>query len=90
MKTAPNEESTESAPVLAAKALDKELNGASSATAIGRDQVNDLTSIVKKKKKASEDIGLEDAMNGKGNGKRKATEEHVEGSPGDKKLKLES
>jgi HAT1-interacting factor 1 len=90
MKTASNEVTPESAPVLAAKALDDELNAAATATLIGSEQVNDLTSIVKKKKKASDVNGREQASNRKGTGKRRADEEYVEASPSDKKLKLES
>lgn len=83
MKTSPAEESTDTAPDMAAKSLDKELNGGagSSATPV---QVNDLTSIVKKKKKAPEAT----EMNGGGSTKRKADNDPT-GSPGDKKMKLE-
>ena len=53
MKATPAEEEQGSAPDLAAKALDAALNGSGSASApINPAVVNDLTSIVKKKKKA--------------------------------------
>ena len=89
MKTAPNEEPTGSAPELAARALDKELNGAGASAPLASSsaQVNDLTSIVKKKKKAPDVNGQTSMTNGTGSAKRKADEELVEG---DKKLKLES
>lgn len=83
MKTSPIEEPTDSAPDLVAKALDKELNGAAGASSTPV-QVNDLTSIVKKKKKAPDATA-----NGNGSTKRKADDDPV-GSPGDKKMKLES
>ena len=52
MKATPAEEEQGSAPDLAAKALDAALNGSGSASApINPAVVNDLTSIVKKKKK---------------------------------------
>jgi HAT1-interacting factor 1 len=68
MKATPAEEEQGSAPDLAAKALDAELNASGSASApINPAVVNDLTSIVKKKKKAPA---------GETNGsKRKADEE---------------
>lgn len=53
MRTAPAEEEQGSAPELAAKALDAELKASSSA--VNPAVVNDLTSIVKKKKKAPAD-----------------------------------
>ncbi|KDR80610.1 hypothetical protein GALMADRAFT_1094150 [Galerina marginata CBS 339.88] len=53
LKTSPNESVATSAPVLAAEALDRELNAASSSSSgPAPTAVNDLTSIVKKKKKA--------------------------------------
>lgn len=56
MKTSPTESLLRSAPALAAQALDKELNGSASAIAVTPPVVNDLTSmVVKKKKKAPED-----------------------------------
>ncbi|EIN09667.1 hypothetical protein PUNSTDRAFT_113095 [Punctularia strigosozonata HHB-11173 SS5] len=67
----------ESAPELVAKVLDRELNTGSASTGAPA-QVNDLTSMVKKKKK-------EPAANG--SGKRKADDDA--GSPSDKKAKLE-
>ncbi|KAG6869222.1 hypothetical protein C0993_009085 [Termitomyces sp. T159_Od127] len=52
LKTTPNsDEKSMSAPAMAARALDKELNAGSSAASVTvPDVVNDLTSIVKKKK----------------------------------------
>ncbi|KAJ3516947.1 hypothetical protein NLJ89_g813 [Agrocybe chaxingu] len=51
MKTSPNETLGGSAPALAAQALDKELNAGTSSSSAAPAIVNDLTSIVKKKKK---------------------------------------
>ena len=76
------EKMEESAPELAAKALDKELNGPSASAAPAQLAVNDLTGIVKKKKKAPEANGA---------GKRKADdEEALAPSPSEKKAKTES
>ncbi|KAG5647843.1 hypothetical protein DXG03_007767 [Asterophora parasitica] len=53
LKTTPSNPSTEtSAPAQAAQALDKELNGGTSGASAAPAVVNDLTSIVKKKKPA--------------------------------------
>ena len=53
MKATPAEKEQGSAPDLAAKALDAELNASGAASAsVNPAVVNDLTSIVKKKKKA--------------------------------------
>jgi HAT1-interacting factor 1 len=75
LKTAPSEP-TASAPALVAKVLDQELNAGSSGSAPAA--VHDLTSIVKKKKKAPDTNGA---------GKRKADGDA--GSPSEKKAKLE-
>ena len=83
MKTSPNESLATSAPALAAQALDRELNAASSSSApkAAPAVVNDLTSIVKKKKKAvPEDPSA---------GKRKA-EGEAEPTNADKKVKLDT
>ena len=83
MKTSPNESLATSAPALAAQALDRELNarGSSSASKAAPAIVNDLTSIVKKKKKAApEDPNA---------GKRKA-ECEAEPTNADKKVKLDT
>jgi HAT1-interacting factor 1 len=76
LKTTPNEP-TASAPALVAKALDQELNAGSSGSAPAA--VNDLTSMVVKKKKKVPDTN--------GTGKRKADDDA--GSPSEKKAKLE-
>jgi HAT1-interacting factor 1 len=76
LKTAPSEP-TASAPALVAEALDQELNAGSSGSAPAA--VNDLTSMVVKKKKK--------APNTNGAGKRKADGDA--GSPSEKKAKLE-
>ncbi|TCD69478.1 hypothetical protein EIP91_007604 [Steccherinum ochraceum] len=86
LKTVPNEP-TESAPDMVAKALDKELNapGASSSAAAST-EVRDLTSMVKKKKKAPApevDIAASSPA-----GKRKA-EDGAPESPSDKKPRVE-
>ena len=75
LKTTPAESSA-SAPELAAKALDSELNapGASNTP----QAVNDLTSIVKKKKKNAEDTAV----------KRKADSE-MEDATSEKKARIE-
>jgi HAT1-interacting factor 1 len=81
LKTSPNESLTTSAPALAAQALDRELNaGPSSSSNTKATVVNDLTSIVVKKKKKV--LGDSNA------GKRKADEE-AEPLNVDKKPKLE-
>ncbi|KAG2011635.1 hypothetical protein CC2G_011728 [Coprinopsis cinerea AmutBmut pab1-1] len=77
LKSSPNDQQA-SAPELAAKALDAELNAASSSAA--PTVVNDLTSIVKKKKKNPEDTSAA--------GKRKA-ESEVEEASSEKKARLE-
>ncbi|KAA1469094.1 hypothetical protein DENSPDRAFT_834628 [Dentipellis sp. KUC8613] len=79
LKTSPNEGHS-SAPALVAQALDKELNaGAPQVNANGQLPVNDLTSVVKKKKKAPEEGSAE---------KRKA-EDDGSNSPAEKKARLE-
>ncbi|KAF9480542.1 hypothetical protein BDN70DRAFT_877537 [Pholiota conissans] len=83
LKTLPNDGPKASAPEQAAQALDKELNitGASSSSNAAPAVVNDLTSIVKKKKKAP----VEDST---------ATKRKAEGEPepinADKKVKLDT
>ncbi|KIJ59228.1 hypothetical protein HYDPIDRAFT_101020 [Hydnomerulius pinastri MD-312] len=77
LKTTPLEPS-DSAPAMAAKALDQELNARSIAVPGQSAIVNDLTSIVKKKKKAVESEGTT---------KRKADDDDA--SPTMKKAKLE-
>jgi HAT1-interacting factor 1 len=78
LKTTPNEPIA-SAPALVAKALDQELNAATTAGSSGSlGTVNDLTSMVVKKKKAP-DTNLA--------GKRKADDDT--GSPSEKKVRLE-
>ncbi|TFK26223.1 hypothetical protein FA15DRAFT_693312 [Coprinopsis marcescibilis] len=81
LKTSPNETHAESAPELAAQALDNELNGGVNGSASAPQKVNDLTSIVKKKKKAQEDSASA--------GKRKA-EAEVEDNASEKKARLEA
>ncbi|TFY50446.1 hypothetical protein EVG20_g11513 [Dentipellis fragilis] len=79
MKTSPNEGHS-SAPALVAQALDKELNaGAPQVNTNGQLPVYDLTSVVKKKKKAPEEGSAE---------KRKA-EDDGSNSPAEKKARLE-
>lgn len=81
LKTSPNESLATSAPALAAQALDRELNVGSSSSNATQTVVNDLTSmVVKKKKKVQEDSNA---------GKRKADEE-AESLNVDKKPKLDS
>jgi HAT1-interacting factor 1 len=79
LKTTPREP-TESAPVLAAQALDQELNGSRSLSVSDQSNINDLTMIVKKKKKCAED---DEKM------KRKANHE-MDGPLSEKKVKRES
>jgi HAT1-interacting factor 1 len=78
LKTTPNEP-TVSAPALAAKALDQELNAGPSGSAPAA--VNDLTSMVVKKKRKTPDT------NGAAAGKRKADDDA--GSTSEKKVKLD-
>ena len=81
LKTSPNESLTTSAPALVAQALDRELNAGPSSSNTKTAVVNDLTSmVVKKKKKVQEDSNAV---------KRKADEE-AEPLNIDKKPKLES
>ena len=70
LKTSPNEP-TESAPALVAKALDQELNAAAAPVAQQK-EVNDLTGLVKKKKKNTDTDGVSSAN---GTAKRKAEDE---------------
>ncbi|KAL4252106.1 Nuclear Autoantigenic Sperm-associated Protein [Abortiporus biennis] len=97
LKTVPNEPA-ESAPALAAKELDQELNVASTkagsitTTTPAALPVNDLTSMVKKKKKGPpvhgiplQDTNSESTIAG---GKRKA-DDSVSYPPSDKKVKLD-
>ncbi|EIW79098.1 hypothetical protein CONPUDRAFT_91410 [Coniophora puteana RWD-64-598 SS2] len=104
LKTSPNDASAESAPAMAARALDAELNagkgkgggagldfsailGAGSATASAQPAVvNDLTSMVVKKKKKAPANASPPAAEGEASGKRKA--EDGEGTES-KKAKLE-
>lgn len=82
LKTVPNEPAA-SAPELAAKALDQELNApASSSATSGPAEVRDLTSMVKKKKKAPIVEPTASAS------KRKAEDEAPD-SPSDKKARVE-
>ncbi|KAF6761537.1 hypothetical protein DFP72DRAFT_624531 [Ephemerocybe angulata] len=79
MRTLPAEGAEGSAPELAAKALEAELNGGS-AGAVNPTVVNDLSSMVKKKKKApATDAGA---------GKRKADDEAAAGS-NEKKARID-
>ncbi|KAI0339484.1 hypothetical protein BDW22DRAFT_599992 [Trametopsis cervina] len=90
LKTIPNEPGI-SAPALAAKALDQELNIKSepSAGTLSAAPVNDLTSVVKKKKKpAAAEAEAGAGSTAKGKGKRKAEEDEGH-SPTDKKARLE-
>ncbi|KZV63182.1 hypothetical protein PENSPDRAFT_657515 [Peniophora sp. CONT] len=85
LKTSPNELHADSAPELAEKALDQELNGtgASSAAPV---QVNDLSGMVKKKKKPA---AAEPAAGPtSGAEKRKADDDGV-ATPPEKKARLE-
>ncbi|RXW23044.1 hypothetical protein EST38_g2820 [Candolleomyces aberdarensis] len=85
MKTQPHEGEVESAPALAAKALDSELNvKGTSSSASAPAVVNDLTSIVKKKKKPAPAADAAAA----GNGKRKADDSEEVGN-NEKKARLE-
>ncbi|KAJ3481893.1 hypothetical protein NLI96_g7346 [Meripilus lineatus] len=85
LKTVPNEP-VESAPAMAAKALDKELNAPSTVTnSTVPPVINDLTSIVKKKKKAPEPV---DGANGATKRKSDDVEDGLS-SPSEKKVKLD-
>ena len=78
------EDLQESAPALAAKQLDKELNASASAALPA--QVHDLTGIVKKKKKPAPEADGADAATAT---KRKA-EDEVPSALTEKKAKLET
>ena len=82
MKTAPNESLAQSAPSMAAEALDRELNTHPSTTKSSTSApiINDLTSTVKRKKKAPE-IAT--------SSKRKA-EDEVKPPKTDKKVRLDT
>ncbi|KAF7983336.1 hypothetical protein HWV62_22293 [Athelia sp. TMB] len=83
LKTSPNEPGID-APTLAAKVLDQELNSGTGSASLAPVAVNDLTSmVVKRKKKAPE--ATDDAPAA---GKRKADD--GAGSPSEKKAKLEA
>ncbi|KAF8623209.1 hypothetical protein AX15_006447 [Amanita polypyramis BW_CC] len=82
LKSSPNENLGFSAPELAARALDKELNTSASSPPVIPAAVKDLTSMVKKKKKNSP---AEDS----GSGKRKA-EGDADASPKEKKVRLDT
>lgn len=86
LKTLPNEPN-ESAPALAARALDQEL-GAPSAVPAAPTQVNDLTAMVKKKKKPPVDVvpDVTAASAANGSTKRKADDEEA---PSEKKPRIE-
>ena len=88
MKTSPNELHTTSAPELAEKALDQELNGAGASSAAPA-QVNDLSGMVKKKKKPAAEPApaVEPVPNGTGGEKRKADDDAA--TPPEKKARLE-
>ena len=76
-------EQRESAPVLAAKSLDKEL-GTGSSSGAAPTAVNDLTAIVKKKKKPAQEENGEEVYSAV---KRKA-EGEVPDASSEKKAKL--
>lgn len=80
LKTTPSEP-TESAPAMAARALDAELNAKPVSVPGQLAVVNDLTSLVVKKKKKATEV---DAP-----GKRRADDGEDNGSPNAKKAKLE-
>lgn len=90
LKTLPENEVEESAPAMAAKALDRVLNaaGGSSSSSATPVVVNDLTSIVKKKKKVAPPAPVEAARD-VSPAKRKA-ETDAEPLNIDKKPKLDS
>ncbi|KAI0664366.1 hypothetical protein C8Q70DRAFT_906127 [Cubamyces menziesii] len=86
LKSAPNEP-TGSAPELAAKALDAELNSAPAAAPAASTEVHDLTGLVKKKKKNVDTNGATPTPTN-GAVKRKA-EDDGDDAQSDKKAKLE-
>ncbi|XP_006461785.1 hypothetical protein AGABI2DRAFT_193169 [Agaricus bisporus var. bisporus H97] len=90
LKTSPNEILDQSAPALAAQALDKELN-MEIKSAILPQVVNDLTGIVKKKKKvATAETEASDSPSTEANGAKRKAEEEAEASSTEKKARLES
>ena len=86
LKTSPNEPSG-SAVDMVAQALDKELNAGTSG--LTSSQVNDLTTMVKKKKKPAAEPApaAEPVPNGTGGEKRKADDDAA--TPPEKKARLE-
>ena len=83
MKTSPITGELTNAPELAARALDRELNAKPSSAAATGTAVNDLTTMVKKKKKALDANGSGDV-----NGKRKADDDDAANES--KKVKVET
>jgi len=79
LKTSPSESLETTAPALVAQALDKELNAGQSSSLPSQTVVNDLTSMVVKKKKIPEDSSAP---------KRKADGE-AESSNTEKKARLD-
>ena len=91
LKTVPNEP-VESAPAMAARALDEELRAAVPVSAVGSSTtVNDLTSIVKKKKKAPapETNGASVSASGSASSEKRKAEDESNQSPPGKKTKLD-
>ena len=87
LKTIPNEPGL-SVPALVAKALDQELNVASSTKSL---PVNDLTSVVKKKKKpaAEAETPQLDSETSAANPTKRKAEDDGSSSPTDKRPRVE-
>ncbi|KAF9446196.1 hypothetical protein P691DRAFT_709032 [Macrolepiota fuliginosa MF-IS2] len=86
LKTSPNDKLAQSAPALVAQALDKELNAGVKPSELPP-AVNDLTGIVKKRKKApapEADAAIE------ANGAKRKAEDETDVSNAEKKARLES
>lgn len=91
LKTIPNEPGM-SAPALVAKSLDQELNAGPAASIVKSESlpVNDLTSVVKKKKKPAVDVPVtEEARANESTSTKRKAEDDDANSPVDKKVKLE-
>ncbi|KXN92842.1 NASP-related protein sim3 [Leucoagaricus sp. SymC.cos] len=89
LKTSPNDALARSAPALAAQALDKELNARVALSGLPQ-SVNDLTGIVKKKKKVpASDANAGATSSTEASGAKRKAEDEAEESNTEKKARIE-
>ncbi|KXN87528.1 NASP-related protein sim3 [Leucoagaricus sp. SymC.cos] len=89
LKTSPNDALAQSAPALAAQALDKELNARVALSGLPQ-AVNDLTGIVKKKKKVpASDANANATSSTEAGGAKRKAEDEAEESNTEKKARIE-